>query len=232
VSTTTRSGVRGPGGRAVSDRVHPASQGVYDLARLLRRDPAARTGSRGDLAVERHGPFGNDPRPAGLDQLEIRRVELPGFRLQQTDLDFDARPLQLDSAAGSEGRCAAAGHLREGIALGYDHARNARLDHRVGTRRGLPLMATGLQRDVHRGPGRPIAGQFQGVDLGMGCAEAPMPPLADNLGPAGDHTTDHRIRLDRSASPGGQFQGSSHVPEVEVGLGHGGRSGEWAVGSS
>ena len=60
----------------------------------------------------------------------------------------------------------------------------------------------------------------QGLDFGMGLAEPPMPTLADDLGPLGDHAADHRVRLDEPLPPDGQFQGATHVPEVDFVLVH------------
>ena len=119
--------------------------------------------------------------------------------------------------------------LRKGIALGDDHAAHAGGQDGLRAGRRLAVVAARFERDVERGPGRPVAGHSQGLDLGMRPAEPPMPAFADDLRPLGDHAADHRVRLDEPLPPDGQFQGATHVPEVEVGgvMGVGTRGSGW-----
>ena len=94
VSRTTRTAVRGPAAeRSAADRrarrsasdhdcIDTAAKSVDRLARLRIGNPSAFAGVSGDFAVERHGPFGDDPRPAGFHELEIRGVQPPCLGFQ------------------------------------------------------------------------------------------------------------------------------------------------------
>ncbi len=106
-------------GRAGADdhRVHPAAQRVRPAARRLVADPFRVAAPRGDLAVERHGPFGVDVGLSGRQQRQVGRVEPPRRRLAQSELDRDAG---LTQPVGP-----LAGHRRKRIAHGGDHARHA-----------------------------------------------------------------------------------------------------------
>ena len=110
--------------------------------------------------------------------------------------------------------------LRKGVVLGHDHAADARGQHGLGAGRRLALVATRFEGDVERGPGRPIAGDSQGLDFGMGAAKPPMKTLADDFRPPGNHAADHRVRLDEPLPPDGKFQGAAHVPKVDLVLVH------------
>ena len=56
----------------------------------------------------------------------------------------------------------------KGSSLGHDHAAHARGQHGLGAGRRLALVAARFEGDVERGPGRPPAGDSQGLDLGVG----------------------------------------------------------------
>ena len=128
------------------------------------------------------------------------------------DFDGHAGGLQFGDAAALD--------LREGIARGDDDAAHARGQHGPRAGRRLAVVAARFERDVERGPGRAVAGDLQGLDFGMRLAEAPMPALADDFGPLGDHAADHRVRLDEPLPSDGEFQGATHVPEVDFVLLH------------
>ena len=55
-----------------------------DLPGGFAGDPLAVAAAGGDLAVERHGPFGDDPGPAGFEQLQIRARSARGPRSSQS----------------------------------------------------------------------------------------------------------------------------------------------------
>ena len=115
-STTTRSAVRGPGGRAVScgssafavpapttiASTRPRSS-MHDGARRFARDPAAVAGRRRDLAVERHGPLGDDPRPAGSRATSrYGAFKLARGVFEQADFDVDARRAKFGGPAAGD----------------------------------------------------------------------------------------------------------------------------------
>ena len=66
--------------------------------------------ARGDLAVQRHGPLGDDPRAARGDQLEVGRVQPPSFLAR-------AGRLRPRCPAARSWRQAAARHARKRIGL-------------------------------------------------------------------------------------------------------------------
>ena len=88
---------------------------VHDRPRGLAGDPAAVASARGQLAVERHGPLGDDPGPAGSTSLRYGALSSPGFGFEQADFDLDARGLQFgDAAAGDLRETDRAGRRRRG----------------------------------------------------------------------------------------------------------------------
>ena len=178
------------------------------FARLGIGYPAALSAAGGDLAVERHGPFGDDPRPARLDELQIGRIQTPGVGFQQSQFHVEAGGPQFGDTAAL--------NLGEGVACGYHDAAHARGQHGLGAGGRLTVVTARFEGDVERGPGRAIAGHAQGLDLGMVRSELPVPALADDLGPAGNDAADHRIRLDGPFPSGGKLLGATHVPEIEV----------------
>ena len=196
-------------GRPATDnnRIHAAAKPMNDLPRLRPGNPAALARASGNLAVQGHGPFCDDPRAAALDEFQIWGVELPGLLGQQAQLDLDAGRFQLGRSAACD--------LRERIRHGRHHAADACGQDGAGAGRGLAEMATRLQRHVHGRPRRTAARHAQGLDLGMIAAETPMPAFADDLGPTGDHAADHGIWLDETLAAGRQFECPSQVPEVQ-----------------
>ena len=132
---------------------------------------------------------------------------MPGGSVQQAD--FDRHP------GGLQGGHAAAGDLGEGIAHGGHHAADAGGQDGGGAGRGLARVTAGLEGDIQGGPGGAAAGQAEGLHFGMIAAEAAMPAFADDLGAAGDDAADHGVGLDEPLAGGRQFQGPSHVPEVQ-----------------
>jgi hypothetical protein len=146
------------------------------------------------------------------EKLQIRGIQPPGLFLQQADFDLDSSGPQLRQPTAMD--------LRKRIALGRHHPANAGLDDCAGAGGRFPLVAAGLERDVHCGPGGPAAGQSQGFHLGMGLAETAVPPFADDFRPLDDNTTDHRVGLDVALPLSGQLQGTLHVPDIKFGLFH------------
>ena len=202
------------GGRLAShhDRVDAATERMDQLPRLVAGDPTAHSGMRGDLAVERHGPFGDHPRPAQCHQFPIRRIEPAGLRLEQSHFDRHAGGTQLGDTATLD--------LRERVRLGYDQPPDAGGQHGAGAGGRFALVAARFERHVEGGVRGPRAGNPQGLDLGMILTESPVPALADNLGPSGDHTADHRVRFDTALAPQGKLQGAAHVPKINLVLVH------------
>jgi hypothetical protein len=186
---------------------------VDDLARFRAGNPAAFAGPSGDFPVERHGPFGDDPRPARLDEFSIGCVEPPGLSFQQSDLDGDAGRSKFGDAAALD--------RRERVRLGHDHAAYAATDHRLRAGGRFALVATRFEGDVERGACRSAAGDFEGLDFGVRAAEPSMKPLADDFGPLGHDAADHWVRLDESLAACGQFQRPPNMPEVDFVLVHG-----------
>ena len=70
----------------------------------LVADPATVAGATGDLAVERHGPFGDHPRPALAEQRQIGRIQLAGQLFLHADIHLDARRAELGDAPAGDGR--------------------------------------------------------------------------------------------------------------------------------
>lgn len=152
-----------------------APQRVNQGPRRFAGDPAAVASTGGDLAVERHGPLGDDPRSAGRKQLQIGSVEPPRFRLADAGLDGDAGRSQLGDPAAID--------LGKGIAQCENDAVDAGRDDRAGAGGRLAVMATRLQRGIKSRAPRPWPGNCQGLNLGVRSAEAAVPAFADDLRP-------------------------------------------------
>ena len=151
--------------RAVADHdgVHAAAQLLDHCSRGFAGNPAAVAGASGNFSVERHGPFGDHPRPAGCHQFQIRRVESSRLGFHQADFDRNSRgssaaiPRPLTASNGS--RCAA------------HHAGNSGGNQRIGARRRFAMVATRFQRDVGRRPFGSRSRHSQGFDLRVRAAE-------------------------------------------------------------
>ena len=111
------------------------------------------------------------------------------------------RESDLDPAVAEDPGAAAGGLLAR--VLGGDHdPADPGLEDRLDARRLPPLMRAGLQRHVHRRPGRilaPLAAIRQRRPLGVQPAQLGMKPLADHLAVADDHRADQGIRADAPA---------------------------------
>ena len=99
---------------------------------------------------------------------------------------------------------AAPAHLRKRIVHRNDDALHAGANQRLRARRRLTLMATRLQRNVHRGARRALAGHRKRVHFRMRAAELFVPAFADDLAVLNDHAADHRVRLDRALAARGE----------------------------
>ena len=106
--------------------------------RLGPADPARFARRRRGLAVQRHRPFAQHPRPVELQRLAERRVELVALARQHAVQDVEARGLQQVDAG------AAVPRVR--VHRADDDALHAGLDRRRRPRRGPP--AAGPQRLV------------------------------------------------------------------------------------
>ena len=65
-------------------------------------------------------------------------------------------------------------------------------------------------------PGRAVAGDAQGLDLGMRAAESLMPAFADDFAVANDDAADHRVRLDVSLATRRQFERAGHEQGIKT----------------
>jgi hypothetical protein len=72
------------------------------------------SGPRGDLAVERHGPFGMNPGTPPRDERHKRSDELTGLAFEQSDFDLNPGPPEFIETA--------AGDVRSRIAASNDDA--------------------------------------------------------------------------------------------------------------
>ena len=125
-----------------------------------------------------------------------------GLVAANADLDGHAGARQLGQAFARHGGM--------GIAAADDNAGNAGLDERSGTRRSLPLMAAGFERNVG-GPAACLgAGGFQGFDFGVRAAERLVPAFAYGLAVAHQDAAHHGIWLDSPLAALRQHQGASH----------------------
>ena len=180
---------------------------MHDLPRLGAGDPLARVAACGDLAVERHGPFGNDPRASHLNELPIGRGQPPGPVFQEANVDTDT--------SLTEPRDPRSTDLRKGVLHGDHDAVKTTVDDpfRAGGR--LALVAAGFQGDKQSPAAGLVAGDVKRLNLGVRAAKTAVPAFADDLPAMGDHTADQRIRLNMAFAPSGQFQGMSHVLNIE-----------------
>ena len=139
-----------------------------------------------------------------------RLVEAMGLVLQHAGLDDDPGRAEL--------REAAAVHDRVGVA-GADHrARDAGCDHRIGARRGGPVVIARLERAVQGSPACAIARLAKRHDLGMRVATGSfVPALAgDRAVGIEEDRTDHRVRRDAAPAVGGELEGPPHLRLVPL----------------
>jgi len=189
----------------------------------MMRKLIADAGPGGGPAVEGHGPLGQHPGTAGLEQFQVRGIDPPGLALQEAHCDLDPGGRQFAEPL--------AGNLGESVVPGHHDAADPGRNDGLGTRGRLAVVAARLQRDQHGRPGGPGTGQLQRLDLRMGLAEAAVPPFADDLRPLDDDASDHRVGLDVPLPEDGQLQRPPHVPKVEFGLVHGAEGiRDWGLG--
>ena len=220
LSATIRAAIRGPGGRAINNgssatavprptrmpSTRPRSR--WTISRDSRAgNPAAIAGAGGDFAVERHGPFGDDPGPPAENPLQIRGIQARRASTARRPIST-ATPAAVNSA---NPRPPTSG---KGSACAATTRRDASGDERPRARGRFAEMAAGLERDEGRRAPRPRPRGGERLDLGMCRAELPMPAFADHFVLAGDHAADHRIGLDEPFTAAGQFEGPRHVERI------------------
>lgn len=72
-------------------------------------------------------------------------------------------------------------------------------------------MAAGFEGDVESSAARAVGGLTEGVDFGVGSAEAFVSTLSDDVACGIENDgTDHGVRLDGPLSGGGKFERSPH----------------------
>src|SRR5690606_16363814 len=106
---------------------------VDERAALLGGDPAAVAGGRRHLPVEGLSPLERDERAARRNVAEERLVEPPRLAREDADGHVHARRAEAPEAA--------AGDLGERVLVRHDDARDAPLQHEVGARRRLAVVA-------------------------------------------------------------------------------------------
>jgi hypothetical protein len=156
----------------------------------------------GDLAVERHGPLGNDPGVAGGDQLQVRRVQRAGVGFVQADFDCNSAIGKLPQTA--------AGYLGKRVLHRGHDAGDSRGHDRLAARWRLAVMAARFQRDVQRASRGPLASSGQRLDLCMRLAKPPVPPFAHDLPLANDNAAHQWVRLNMAQPLLRPFQGAEH----------------------
>ena len=200
------------GADADDDGVDRRAPAVGELAASLAADPLRVAGARGDLAVERHRRLEQHPRAPGARVLAESLVEQAGAggELAVGHHDLDALVAQDAEAA--------AGGLLGGVVRADDDAPDPGLRDRLGAGRRLALVAAGLERHVQRGSGE--VGQTAGldrIDLGVGGAEAFVPPLPQHLAVARHDGADDGVGLDRPDAAPCELDRAGEVQPVGVG---------------
>ncbi len=196
------------------NRIHAASQLMDATARGFAGDPLAAAGPGRELAVQRHGPLGENPRASAVNQLQVGGVQLPRFLLQQPPFHLDAGLLQFRDAASS--------HLGKRVLVRHHDPAHGGPDQGSGAGRRLAVMAARFERHVQRRAGGGGARGGEGFDFGVRTAEPRVPAFANDPLALGDHTADQRIRLDGALAAEGQFQGAGHTAAIPIDRGHGG----------
>lgn len=202
------------GAAADEDCVDFGAGAVDFVAGELAADPLAVAGDGRDAAIERHRPFGDDPRATSGDAFQVGCQEMLGGIGFDPDIDADAGLFQFAQAP--------AGDVGEGVTDGDDDAGQAGFDQRTGAGGGLTGVAAGFERHV----GGSAAGEFaigellERIDLGMRPAEAAMATLGQEFAVANQDAPDHRVRLDRPAAPEGQPQRHRHPVCIGMGRVH------------
>ena len=98
------------------------------------------------------------------------------------------------------------------IELTRDHPRDAGFEQRVDAGRRRAVVRARLERHVHRGAARLLAGSVERDDLGVRPALALVPALADDL-VSGDHDGAHdRVRMCRPAPALGELERALQEP--------------------
>ena len=126
------------------DRVHPASRLMNQRPRFVARNPLAMTTAGGSLAVESHGPLGDDVRQLRRQPLEVGGVELGGEGGGGFGPDLDE-----NAGRAKDGQTATIDTGKR-VTHGGHHPGHARSKYRVGTRRRLAMVATRFESDIKR----------------------------------------------------------------------------------
>ena len=193
------------------DGVHASAQLVDERAGAFIADPAAVSGAGCELAVEGHCPFRGDVRAAGGEAFEVRGVEAARVGFEEAAFDGDSRVGELSEAS--------AVNLGEGIAHGGDDAFDSGLNDGLDAGRGFSLVAAGFEGDVEGCSPGGFACEIEGVDLGVGRAEASVIAGADEVVTARDHGADEGIWLDMAEAAVGFGEGALHPEGIGVGPG-------------
>src|SRR5262245_42417298 len=98
-----------------------------------------------------------------------------------------------NDAFGTQTFMPLSGHFRIRILHCRDHAGDAGADDGIGTRRGLALMRTGLERYVERRALRRLLGAAQGLHFGVRSPTRLGPTARDNRAVFHDDRPDRRI---------------------------------------
>ena len=134
-----------------------------------------------------------------------RKIDLSRFIGEHATLDGDVpAPEPPEGAAG-------VGGIRVG--RGDDHPRDAGLDDGVCAGRRAAAGRARLERDVKRGPLRPVApalGIGDGLDLRMRQTGPAMPAAPDDFSALGHHSADERVGRSLALGPLGQAQCLPH----------------------
>jgi len=194
------------------DRVDRRAPAMRQFAAVLAADPLGVPGSCRDLAVERHRGLEQHPRPANPGVLSEGLVEQarPSRELAVGDDHLDALVAEDPEAAA---RC-----LLGGVVRGDHHAPDAGLQDGLGARRGLALVAAGLQRHVQGGSAQILqpAG-LDRVDLRVGGSVAFVPALPKDRPVAGDDRANDRVGLDGPPPVVRELDGTGEVSLVGLG---------------
>jgi hypothetical protein len=185
---------------------------VRQAAGARAGDPLRVPGRGGDLPVERHGGLEEDPGPPRAGVLAEGLVQRAGAvgEVPVGDLDLDPLVTQ-DPQAATRG-------LRARVVGGDDHAPDPGGDDRLRARRGLARVGAGLERHVHRRPGRGLLTRgADGLHLGVRAAVGAVPALAEKaaVGRA-DDGADERVRRDAAAPLLRELDRPGEMPAIHV----------------
>ena len=201
-------GQQGIVGQDCADADHDPAEFVPELLHmgpgLLPGHPPGQTCVGGDLAVHGHGVFHDHIGPARDYVVKKHFIGLVTFRFQDALCDLDSVVAQdADALARDDG---------VGVPAAEDDTADPRLQDGIGAGRLPPMVAAGLQSDVHGRPGRGLQAVFQGIALRVQVAIALVVSLPDH-GPVlpDNDRTDHGIGGYPAASSLPEFKRHAHI---------------------